>query len=310
MVMALTLRDRILFTLAYSFQFEHPLSVSELYFRLAGAPKVSVKEFSTTLLDLISEGELQLLDGLIFLSYIELEDREAFVSLRQQRQKYSQKKWAEPTIFINLVKRIPFILGVAVTGSVAMDNAVQDDDVDFLIVTKQNRLWITRLLLVAIASFLGKRRSFAQEEKNSWCFNLWVEPSDIQLPPKNRSIYEAYEVAQTKWVYSLEGISDLFFVSNRWAFNLLPNTPVRSRYENGRTTDVLWSQVDLPQIFISFAAFALDLCNYVCFLVQYLYMKRHMTRESVSVSHAFFHPRDTKSEVLENIQNILQHQQR
>jgi len=39
-----------------------------------------------------------------------------------------------------------------------MNNAKRSDDIDFLIVTGANRLWLTRALAVLLIELLGRRR--------------------------------------------------------------------------------------------------------------------------------------------------------
>lgn len=283
-------------TLAYSEQFSFPLTVPELYTRLLVGFFVDSATF-TKALQLLQSQKLLVYSGeFLFVSGLSVEKMVDLASSRKKRAEYAQAKWLELEEFIAFARRIPFIKGVAVTGSLAVNNTIQDDDIDFMIVTASNRLWVSRLLVILYATLRGKRRSFAKEEKNSWCFNLWVEESELQLPVSARSTYEAYEVVQAVWVLSKGSISKKFRLVNKWTQKHI----FMSGLGTMERTASAFSFFELPVITQVFS-----LINIFVFLVQYAYMKPHMTREKVSKKYAFFHPRDTKSVVFENWKNTL-----
>lgn len=288
--------SRILLTLSYTEQFSYPLTKDELYTRLIVPEKISFTTFLKVLKTLVSKKLIDSVQDYFFVSGLPKQKQLKLIETRQKRTTFSIKKWQEVSEFLNFAEKIPFITGVAVTGSLSVNNVVKDDDIDFMIVTSKGRLWITRLLVILYATNKGKRRSFAKEEKNSWCFNLWVEESDLQLPPASRSIYEAYEVVQARWVLSRNGVARRFLRLNKWVKNLLSHTQ--------DDLDV----VDLPEFWfekLPFISQFFSFCNLFAFIFQYLYMKRHMTREKVSKTHAFFHPRDTRAVVFNNWKKVL-----
>jgi len=287
--MSSSLQRKQLLTLAYTQQFSYPLTPFELYIRLFSSSYISVKYFVSQLQALIDSNFVVYSQGFLFLSFLSTAKINKLITIRKQRSVYSTKKWREAYSFIQFAKHIPFISGIAVTGSLSVDNAVINDDVDFLIITDKRRLWITRLIVVLFASYLGKRRSFAQEEKNSWCFNLWIEESNIALPRSSRSIYEAVEVSQAVWLYSKNSINSLFYTTNSWVKkNIYFYKSISAlRYKK------LVKSYDANQRIMGISN-ALDVLNYISYLFQYAYMKHHITREKVGLTHAFFHPRDTK----------------
>lgn len=287
---------RILLTVAYTEQFDFPLSKKEVLTRLLSKQLIDSDSYLKAFKNLLKDGLLEEVRGYYFISGLSNKKMLELVKMREGRKKISVNKWKEANEFVLLSKRIPFISGIAVTGSLAVDNTVKDDDIDFMIVTPSKRLWLTRLLIIFLASRKGKRRSFANEEKNSWCFNLWVEESDLQLPVSSRSVYEAYEVIQAKWLFSRGGVANNFRFLNKWISKYVVNDNYDFSFIDEKKS-LWWSLPILSQFF--------DVLNYLAFVFQYLYMKRHMTRERVSLSHAFFHPRDTKSEVFSNWKKTL-----
>lgn len=76
-------------------------------------------------------------------------------SLRIVREAISAKKLKSAAHFSTYLSRlIPWINTIAVTGSVAYGSAGQRDDIDFFIVTKINRLWISCLLALVFIRVL------------------------------------------------------------------------------------------------------------------------------------------------------------
>lgn len=297
--MQLFLAKRIVLTLAYTEQFGFPLQVRELYTRLLVGFRVDIQDFCTALIVLSGKNLIQYLDGYFFIAGLSESEMHNLISLRRQRQEFSKRKWQEVQEFVGFAKKVPCITGVAVTGSLAVNNSIADDDIDFMIVTAANRLWLARLLVILYASLKGKRRSFAKEEKNSWCFNLWIEESELQLPEQSRSIYTAYEVVQAIWVFSRGGVFLKFGILNDWIRKIVFGARTISLVTD-RVPNILSYLCTLPII-----SWALLLLNHLAYCGQYWYMKPHMTREKVGRTHAFFHPRDTRSKIFENWKQTL-----
>lgn len=299
--------QRILLTLGYTEQFQFPLTICELYLRLLSSSRVKKRDFVLALQFLVSKKKIEYVSGFLIISGLPSKESNALVNTRIKRRAYSEKKWTDIYEFISFAKNIPFITGVAITGSVAVQNATKDDDIDFMIVTKPNRLWLVRLLVIAYASLRGKRRSFAQEEKNSWCFNLWIEESDLQLPPQSRSVYEAYEVLQAQWVLSRGKVAQQFWLLNRWTNKLIVGSQLWQQVMARKSESLggfelrqsIFSFYEIP-IISEVILILLFISNFCAYQLQYVYMKQHMTREKVSRTHAFFHPRDTKSAIFLN----------
>lgn len=206
---------------------------------------------------------------------------------RINRQEISDQKIAQLWPVVLVARFLPWIAGLAITGSAAVGNAAKNDDVDVMIVTENNRLWLVRPIIVVLSFLFGRRRSWNKEEPNSWCFNLWLERQAVQMPLESRSAYTAYEICQTKWLVSKDRVRQEFFGTNRWVRVLLPNYFSRAINASAKhESQSILSGLPLIQEL-------LNILNVVAFQLQYLYMRRHITRERVGYTSAFFHPRDT-----------------
>lgn len=204
-------QDRLVFlTLAYSSCFSFALSKKEIFERLAkGQEKIfiSSKKIENSLKKLISQSLIQSDGQYFFLKKRDLENR-------LQRAKFISIKKKEIQNFVNLVKKIPFVKAVVLTGSTAVDNAQKDDDLDFMIICQHNTLWLTRFVLILLTKLKDKRPE--KENSNAWCLNLWLDEGDLVISENRRSLYEAYEILQMNFVYDVADLKKQFLNANPW----------------------------------------------------------------------------------------------
>jgi hypothetical protein len=212
---------------------------------------------------------------------------------RHTREKTAQKKWSEVDLFLSKIQHVPWIKAVFVTGALAVNNASPNDDVDFMIVTAPQRLWLTRIVVSVIAFLSGKRRTWNGFEPNSWCFNLWLTSDSLGCFAERQSLYTAYELQQMKCVYDKDGIVDKLWHQNTWIQDFLPSfLPASVPVTKNPTSD----QAAHP---------LLGILDRIVFSLQQWYMYPHQTREVVTLSQAFFHPRDTQAMVFVGWINVL-----
>jgi hypothetical protein len=227
--------------------------------------------------------------------------------------------------------------GLAITGSVAVDNAKLHDDVDFMVVAAPRRLWLVRPLLLLFSQFYGKRRTWRGEEQNSWCFNLWLEPASLRIALHHHSLYTAYEVGQVDWLIEKQSIRTLFFQTNTWSREYIPfffdhRSRVGARFLPTQIAS-LWLRhalarkvigvimfvclqlvlafvslvlVPICVFLVSIIEYLLDVANFVAYHLQHIYMRRHMTREVVRLDFAAFHPRDTRARLIEKMITLFE----
>lgn len=283
------LNNRILLILSYTDQFKYPLTKEEIFLRVIGQSdrSLTIKKIEKKLLELVLAGKVAVKDNFYF-----IKGSDKYIDVRIKRKIYSQKKWLEAKEFVRLIKIIPWVKAVLVTGSLAVDNVIENDDIDFLIITQENRLWISRILVVLFAFLKGKKRSWYGKFHNTWCLNLWLDDKSLELPERLRNVYGAFEICQAVWVYDRGNTKQVFFDLNIWAKTFLPNYFV---FQKETVPYEISSSGKATNLFIDFF---LNKLNSFSFFLQYLYMRPHITSEKVNKNFAFFHPRDTKKQVL------------
>ncbi|OIN88915.1 hypothetical protein COW80_03425 [Candidatus Beckwithbacteria bacterium CG22_combo_CG10-13_8_21_14_all_01_47_9] len=183
-------------TIAYADIFDYPLTASEVnLWLIKGDSLAPVKK-----------------------GYYYLPGREGLIALRRHRERFSQLKWPMAYRTAKILSFIPSVKLVAVTGALAMNNADKNDDIDLMIITAKNRLWLTRLL-ASILLFSHLRHG--QKIYNKLCLNLWLDETNLAI--KQRNLYIAHEICQARSVLDRDGTYQKFIKANLWYKQFLPN---------------------------------------------------------------------------------------
>jgi hypothetical protein len=199
-----TLLSSIFHTLAYADVFDYPLTAGEVYRYLTSA-RASPEDVRRALGD--EECFARVGD------YFTLRGREYIVETRKRRAGVSARLWTHALRYGRMLALLPFVRMVAVTGSLAMNNADDGKDIDFMIVTEPGRLWTVRALSLLIARF-------ARLTGVHLCPNYLVTRNALELP--ERSLYVAHEVAQMVPLSGMEIYRELRR-ANSWTGDYLPN---------------------------------------------------------------------------------------
>ncbi len=112
-----------------------------------------------------------------------------------------------------IYKYFPFIEGISISGSLSKGYFDKNSDVDFFIITKPNRLWTCRMILILF------KKIFLFNSKKYFCMNYFISSDNLEIMEKN--IFTATEIAT---LIPLHGtIFKDFFRINSWYKNFLPN---------------------------------------------------------------------------------------
>jgi hypothetical protein len=261
----------ILKTLSYSDKYDYPLTPFEIWFW-----QIS----STFPLNKLTSWPY------ITAGLYHLKGRSNLVPIRKKRALNSQNKWYIAESVARLLKKIPSVQAVFITGSLSMNNCPEFDDIDMMLVTSPYTLWFTRPVTVMLLKFLKLRRDPYLPEhsslrvNNKICDNLWLDQNHLCVPARN--LYTAHEVLQAKCLFDRGGIHHQFILQNSWAKNYLYvayketlkqfNRPVVSNHRSNILNVILFA------------------INYLLFTIQYLHMRPRLTREKIGLGYAFFHP--------------------
>lgn len=208
-----SLQKRILKTLVYADIFDYPLTFNQLKKFLITSQKKDFKIGDVKLKEIAEKG-----------NYFFLRGREKIVKERKRKEKYADRKLKIAQQVVRVLRLIPFIKMVAVTGNLAMRNANQEDDIDFLIITQRKRLWLSRFLAVVLLELLGKRRRPEEKEvKDKICLNMFLDEDHLEMSEKQQNLFSAHEILQLKSLYEKDDFYDKFLDQNRWVKKFLAN---------------------------------------------------------------------------------------
>jgi hypothetical protein len=211
-----SLEYAVLEAIAYADVFDYPVTREEI---LRALPlRASAAELEAVL---SPDGPFEGVVSRVGDSYT-LAGREALVEVRRRREAASADLMRQARAFGSLIARLPFVRMVAVTGSLAVDNADTEDDLDYLIVTAPGRVWLARALVTALVVRMAKLRGLTV------CPNYVLSESALALP--ERDAYTARELLQMRPVAGHD-VYGRMLAANAWCRDLLPNWRVVAEVE-------------------------------------------------------------------------------
>jgi len=198
--------------------FDYPLTLDEIW-RYCPLP-LSREQVSRRLEDSgpanPAPGLVQCHDG-----FYHFAGRGELVDRRLRRAKMSRTIWKRARRVAGLIQHIPFIRSIAVTGSLTTDNADEDGDPDFLVITARNRIWTVFFFLGTIQKLTSTR---------TLCPNFYISEDNLRISP--RDFYNAREVTQAIPLVGPD-LFDRFLEANHWVMDFIPNFRRIARPENG-----------------------------------------------------------------------------
>ncbi len=199
-------RRAILETLVYADLFDYPLSSDEIvrYLTLPAPPETIRRQLDAG----ASDGVFCRSNG-----FFTLPGRVRLIPVREQRGKIARAKWTTARQYTRWIARLPFVRMVAVTGTLAVDNVEESDDIDLFIITAVGRLWLCRALVILVV----RAAALAGDEL---CPNYFLSERELCL--KDRGFFHAREVAQMVPLYGAETYQRLREL-NTWVEEYLPH---------------------------------------------------------------------------------------
>ncbi len=283
-------------TLRYAEQFSFAMTPHEVHQFLIGHPHKT---------RLIPAGEYTRVGD-----YLVPRGREDLVKIRRTREIYTQKKIARAVILSNWLRVFPGVRMVGITGSVAAGNAKRSDDIDLLIVSARGRIWMTRMIVLAVMSLVGIKRPdrISSHYDNKFCFNIWLEESRGGLKIRNEDLYTAHEICLMKPLLG-GAVYYRFLKINDWTKRYLPN--FSADYGSQLIQDSrLWqgfghvAQYILEVLVLGALGWALEPLAKALSKgrIESKHRRHYHSGVSVSDQQMMFHPESPRSKILANFE--------
>jgi len=283
----------ILKTLIYADIFDYPLKAWEIHKWLIGPPagragrKATLRQIEGALARLIKKRKINAKKGYYFFPR-----RDSLIAKRLRKQEQSTRYLRKARFLVQVLKLIPWIKLVGISGGLAMDNAQESDDIDLFIITAKNRLWISRFLALGLLSLTGQRRKVGASDKKiagKLCLNILLEEDRLAQP--NKDIYLAHEVLQMKVLWQRDGIYQKYLEDNSWALRFLPNWIGNSREKARKSKN---SHNTILNVFENLAK-----------KFQLKIMQEPKGMERIENGALYFHPNDCRPEILKQYKSRI-----
>ena len=202
------LAQAVLETLIYSDIFDQPLKLEELHRFLHG--------YRTPLPELETQLRNGLLNGLPVVRserYLLITGRDELPERRREAERLSLDRWPAAVRYGRRLARMPFVRMVGLTGALAVSNAREEDDLDYLVVSTTGRIWTSRLFILVLVRL-------AARQGVTLCPNYFLSEDALEL--EDRSIFTARELAQMVLLAGAETY-DRMRRLNPWTDDQLPN---------------------------------------------------------------------------------------
>ena len=202
-------QSHLIHTLLYFSIFNYPLKLSEVISFL-GKSNPSELSVQSNLNELYNQGLICFEDGYYF---VENKNKE-LVKRRKTGNSKAQFAMQKAYRFSRLMSWFPYVKCVCLSGSLSKAYMDESGDIDYFIITKPERLWIVRTLLIAY------KKIFLLNSRKYFCVNYFIDTKNLEIPDKN--IFTATELLTLVPMYN-GYIYKRLIDENKWANDFLPN---------------------------------------------------------------------------------------
>jgi hypothetical protein len=203
-----SLEISILKTVSYFDVFAYPLTSNEIIYFLD--QPATEREISPALEYLVNTKHLWQFDN-----FYSIRNEIALATRRVHGNMLAAKHIKNAIAVAKFISWLPYIRGIAISGSLSKNFADENSDLDFFIITAANRLWVVRILY----SMLFKIATIARI-KHWFCLNYFIDELGLEI--KEHNLFTAVEIA-TLMPLKGEAVFKDFFHTNNWVYQYLPN---------------------------------------------------------------------------------------
>jgi hypothetical protein len=288
--MNFNLEKAIVKTLCYADVFDYPLTRREIFKRLIYPGKsVKQKQIDCCLKRI---NIIRNIDG-----YFYLAGRKDIINIRLERQYEAGKKIIIAKKIAKLLKRLPFIKLIGISGGLAVENTDAKDDIDIIIITETDTVWIVRFISVLILNMFGVRRKPNDVlVRNKICLNMFLDDNHLEIKTSSRDLYTAHEIAQMVPLINRSLTYEKFITSNLWILEFLPNILTNSSFLTVINNNNLRRKPNNDQDSKK-GSFVLYLIEDILKKLQYMYMKKRITDEVISDGVLKFHSNKVRNKI-------------
>lgn len=271
-------------TLAYRSIFKYPVSKYQLKTYL-----VTDKEFKNKIVD-------ECIEHLLHRGFIKEKNKKYYLPGINPVEWHEKKALTKKILgkneeILKLLGKIPWLYLLAVTGSVAAYNTQNDSDVDVMIVTARNRVWITRFF-VTILLKITKKYPRTDGEKGRICPNLFIDGKELAWSSEKRNIYVAHDIVLMQPIINKENMYLRFLNANKWVLGYFAQFPINKPEVVG-SKNLLSSPI-------------MNMAEKIFMKLQMKHMKKRQTTEITTEYLIHFNKNDNSQKILTSYSKVLE----
>lgn len=160
------------------------------------------EQASTCLQEMLEQEQIFKLD-----SYYSVRNDRSLAEKRKKGEENTRKSIPRARRMARLISQFPFVRAVALSGSISKGYMDSFKDVDYFIITKPNRLWLSRTMLVFY------KKVFLLNSFRFFCLNYFIDENNLEIQEQN--IFTATELNTLIPIYGFELTRELL-QSNTW----------------------------------------------------------------------------------------------
>lgn len=236
--------ESVISTLLYFDYFKYPLKLHEIHQFLD--KKTSIEAVKKRVQYLLGLNIVHTYKQYYALS----ENIQEWIEKREKNYNLSQEYWVKAHRYSRLIGKFPYVRAVFISGSLSKNNTDHNGDIDYFIVTENNRLWVCRTLLVLF------KKMFLLNSKKYFCVNYFLSEHYLAIPDKNRFV--AMELFTMRLMYQEQDLRTKVLQSNLWAVKMLPNYDLRHYHYGHLAKKRAWYKVISEALLNNFIGTWLD----------------------------------------------------
>ncbi|MFC1721730.1 hypothetical protein ACFL0Z_02345 [Patescibacteria group bacterium] len=225
------LEQQILSALAFYDMFDYPLTLLEIWKFLQTAKGGSGEvTYSLTEVMMAIDQSLNLEQKITEKNgFYMLKGREDLWEMRIGRHNVAQRRWQKLLRLVHWIADVPFLEMVAACNMFPLDTPSPASDIDIVIVAKQGRIWLVRLLVTVLIALTGQWRH--KKVAGKLCLSFFIADNNLDLQKlyQEKKIWLEPDPYLVNWVALVAPIYDRhrtaakFPHANNWTKAFIPN---------------------------------------------------------------------------------------
>ncbi len=186
-------------TILYFSIFRYPLTLEEIH---SYTNNNNVLDTSVELKALIDQKILTKVDDF----YVYGSDLDSVIK-RLRGNMNAKKIMSKAYERASFISKFPFVESVGVSGSLSKGYYDNESDIDFFVITKHNKLWVCRTLLMLY------KKIFLLNSRKYFCVNYFISNQQLEIEEKNR-----FTATELKTLIPMQGkrVFEEFYQKNTW----------------------------------------------------------------------------------------------